>query len=155
MISFKRSRSSWVGSFDLNCLVKASHQPVRDSVAFPSIEWSNDIEESEDDAELIAPPVAKRRCRGLVRSDNIKYSLSTLGSSSPRKEWTIFQLSVPIHRRIKTPWMLLFNAKDDTPLALAIRLFYYLEQCMDFTSRPSQHATFSRHILSKTVAACT
>ena len=84
LISLKRPRSSLLGSFDLSFLVEAS-QPVEDSMAFPSIEWSNDID-SVDDAEFIAPLAVKRRCRGLVRSDFIKCSLSKLGSSSRKKE---------------------------------------------------------------------
>jgi hypothetical protein len=83
MISFKRPRSSLVGSFDLTSLVEAS-QLVEDSIAFPSIQWSNDID-SEEDAELIAPPAAKRRCSGLVRSDYGKCSLSTLGVRLAKK----------------------------------------------------------------------
>ena len=79
MISFKRPRSSF-GSFNLSSRVEA-FQPVEDSrIAFPSIEWSNDIY-SEEYAEFMAPPATKRRCRGLVRSGKIKYSLSTLGNS--------------------------------------------------------------------------
>jgi hypothetical protein len=78
MISFKRSRS-FAGSFDLSSLVEAS-QPVEDSLAFPSIEWSNDID-SEDDSESPAP-AAKRRCRGLARTAHKSFDLVSLGSSS-------------------------------------------------------------------------
>lgn len=90
MISFKRSRSS-LGPFDLSSLVEASpiveESSSSSSIAFPSIEWSNEEDiDSEDDAEFIAPPAAKRRCRGLVRSDNIKCGLATLGISSSHKE---------------------------------------------------------------------
>jgi hypothetical protein len=75
MISFKRS---FTGSFDLSSLVEAS-QPVEDSIAFPSIEWSYDID-SEDDIESPAPP-AKRRCRGLARTEHKSSDLVSLGSS--------------------------------------------------------------------------
>jgi hypothetical protein len=81
---FKRPCSLLVGSFDLSSLVEAS-QLVEDSIAFPSIEWSNDGD-SEEDAEFIAPPAAKRRCSGLVRSRYIKCSLlSTLGVHLAKK----------------------------------------------------------------------
>ena len=79
MISFmKRPCESPAGSFDLSSLVEAS-QPIEDSIFFPSIEWSNGIDSEEDAIEFIAPPATKRRCHGLVRSECITCSLSTLG----------------------------------------------------------------------------
>jgi hypothetical protein len=79
MISFKQQSRSFLGSFDLSSLVEAS-QPVEDLIAFPSIEWSNDINSEDDDAEVMAPAAAtaKQRCRGLVRSNNRMESLSSL-----------------------------------------------------------------------------
>ena len=73
--SLKRSRSS-LGSFDLSILTEAT-KPVEDSIAFPSIEWSNNDFESEDE-EVTSPPPSKRRCHGLVRYVKIQTDLSLL-----------------------------------------------------------------------------
>ena len=75
----KRSRSSSdETSFDMDSLIKAS-QPVEDSIAFPTIEWCNDLD--DEDEEPISEPSSKRRCRGLVRSRNVSSDLSSLGSA--------------------------------------------------------------------------
>lgn len=144
MISFKRPRSSF-GSFNLSSRVEA-FQPVEDSrIAFPSIEWSNDIY-SEEYAEFMAPPATKRRCRGLVRSGKIKYSLSTLGNSLA---WNPSALRVEPQQTWRQP---LSNAKDDTLAGyLTILLFWMLGIC----TKSSQDAIFSRHILNKTMSAWT
>jgi hypothetical protein len=85
--SLKRSLSS-LGeancindTFDMTSLIEST-QPVKDSIDFPTIEWSNDIDSDSDEDGFFSPPTPKRRCRGLVRTNKVDSQLSLLGSSS-------------------------------------------------------------------------
>lgn len=91
--SQKRGRSSR-GTFDLSDLVEAT-QPVADSISFPAIEWSF-LGDGDSDAERVGQvssfrshgdrndisltePNAKRQCRGLIRSKQLRNELFRLG----------------------------------------------------------------------------
>jgi hypothetical protein len=74
--NLKRSRSGF-GLLDMSAFEEASKQ-VEDSIAFPSIEWSFDDEDSEDD--FASPPYVKRRCRGLSRSSDASFDLASMSS---------------------------------------------------------------------------
>jgi hypothetical protein len=82
--ALKRSRGGAIGSFenfDMSAFVEASQQ-VEDSIAFPSIEWPALDDSKEDDYSSpdLAPVLAKRQCRGLVRSKNSS-NLSSLSTA--------------------------------------------------------------------------
>jgi hypothetical protein len=76
MISSASLKRSLADSFDLGDLVDVS-----ETIDFPTIEWANQSDD-EDEDECFSPPSAKRRCRGLVRSTEVKSELSLLGSLS-------------------------------------------------------------------------
>jgi hypothetical protein len=59
----------------MSSFAEASEQ-LEDSIAFPAIEFPG-FDDSEHD-EFSCPPSAKRRCRGLVRSNNASFDLSSL-----------------------------------------------------------------------------
>lgn len=71
MINLKRSRFD---SFDLSEFEQASKK-IEDSISFPSIEWS--FNDEDDDEDVFAPP-AKRSCSGLVRSNGSADLISAL-----------------------------------------------------------------------------
>jgi hypothetical protein len=75
MICTKNLKRSSSGSFDMSAFTEASQQ-VEDAIAFPSIEWSFDDSDSEEEEYS---PASKRRCRGIARSENSS-DLFTLGS---------------------------------------------------------------------------
>jgi hypothetical protein len=70
--NLKRSSS---GSFDMSVFTEVAKQ-VEDAISFPSIEWSFDDSDSEEEEYF---PAAKRRCGGVARSQNSS-DLFTLGS---------------------------------------------------------------------------
>jgi hypothetical protein len=91
--SLKRSRTSG-GLLDFSDIIEAT-QPVIESIAFPTIEWSftDDGDANDDvdvtypffrcrsdgnDVETMEPPSAKRRCRGLFRSRQLQSNLHLL-----------------------------------------------------------------------------
>jgi hypothetical protein len=73
--SLKRSRSS-MKSFDVTDLLDAT-QPVEESIAFISIAWNFDDDDSDNNyaPEILSNPRAKRHCRGLVRSEKVEDNL--------------------------------------------------------------------------------
>jgi hypothetical protein len=62
-------------NFDMSSFAEASKQ-LKDSTAFPAIEFPGSYDYEDD--EFSSLPAAKRRCRGLVRSNNASFDLSSL-----------------------------------------------------------------------------
>ena len=79
MINYNKRSLSDMSSFDMGSLFEAS-VPVEESISFPTIEWSIDSDDEEDNEFLSSPPSAKRRCIGLTRSDGVGSELSSLAS---------------------------------------------------------------------------
>ena len=81
----KRPHSSigLFNNFDMSSFKKASQQ-VEDSIAFPTIEWNFNDSDSEEILDYV-PLAAKRRCRGLVRSNGSVNLSSFFGGSSTNR----------------------------------------------------------------------